>query len=333
MSPSAPDTEGDFHVIRGYTAPQRSYRKDSHMKRIALTTALICALSVITSFAADVLKPYTLAGVVSGSMKDVQKSVSEALTVKGFAIAGSYTPAADETLGVICVTHPLLSKHATAAGGLLGFASTLRVGLNTTDDGVAVSYTTPAYWGNAYYRKAYSDIDADYATLDKALRAALGTTGADTFESYGSKKGLKAAKLQKYHYMMSMPYFDDVVKLAKKSTYDELVKRVEARVIDNPDAALVYAVKSDDQKMALFGIALTGEKGEKKFLPKIDLAQPRATPFLPYELLVLEDSAVMLHGKYRIALSFPDLSMGTFMKIVSTPGDIADAMRALVEEK
>ena len=303
------------------------------MRRSLLTSALVCFLAVSSTFAADKLKPYTLAGVVSGTMEAAEQRISEALAGKGFQVAGSYTPAADDTLGVICVSHPLLRKHAAKAGGLLGFAATLRVGLHATEDGVAVSYTTPAYWGNAYYRKAYTTVEADYVTLDTSLRAAFTTTGVDTFEAYGSKKGLKASKLQKYHYMMSMPHFDNVVKLAKKSTYAELVKRIEARVTDNPDAALVYAVKFEEQKMALFGIALTGEEGEKKFLPVIDFAQPRATPFLPYELLVLEDRAVMLHGKYRIALSFPDLSMGTFMKIVSTPGKIAATMRSLVEDK
>jgi hypothetical protein len=47
---------------------------------------------------------------------------------------------------------------------------------------------------------------------------------------------------------------------------------------------------------------------------------------------VLDDRVVSLHGKYRIALSFPDLGMGRFMKIMSTPGDIADAQRTLAEK-
>ena len=303
------------------------------MTRRLLTSALVSLLVVLNTVAADTLKPYTLAGVISGTMEDAEQRVSEALTDKGFAVVGSYSPAGDDTLGVICVSHPLLRKHVATTGGLLGFAATLRVGLNATDGDVAVAYTTPAYWGNAYYRKAYADVATDYGTLDTSLRAALKVAGAETFEPYGSAKGIKSSKLQKYHYMMSMPHFDDVVTLAKDSTYTDLVKRIEARVVDSPDAALVYAVKFEEQKMALFGIALTGEAGEKTFLPVIDFAQPRATPFLPYELLVLEDRAVMLHGKYRIALSFPDLSMGTFMKIVSTPGKIAATMRSLVEAK
>jgi hypothetical protein len=131
--------------------------------------------------------------------------------------------------------------------------------------------------------------------------------------------------------MIAMPYFDDVVVLAKKTSYAEAVKRIEARTKDNPSASLVYSVKFPEQNMALFGIALNGKNGEQKFLPKIDMASPRHTPFLPYEVLVEEHRTVMLHGKYRIALSFPDLTMGTFMKIMSTPDDIADDMRKLVE--
>jgi hypothetical protein len=39
----------------------------------------------------------------------------------------------------------------------------------------------------------------------------------------------------------------------------------------------------------------------------------------------------MLHGRFRIALSFPDLKMGTFTKIMSSPGDIQDLLERIVE--
>jgi hypothetical protein len=39
----------------------------------------------------------------------------------------------------------------------------------------------------------------------------------------------------------------------------------------------------------------------------------------------------MLHGRFRIALAFPDLTMGTFTKIMSTPGNIQDLLEQLVE--
>ena len=41
--------------------------------------------------------------------------------------------------------------------------------------------------------------------------------------------------------------------------------------------------------------------------------------------------ASMLHGRYRIALHWPELSMGTFSKIMSTPGNVEDYMKALTK--
>lgn len=303
------------------------------MKQIVIGMITLCTLATISVSATEPLKPYILAGIQQGDLAQVQTSVSEWLREKGFELVGTYSPAQDDTLSVICLTHPLLREHAAKSGGLLGFSASLRVGLHQTEAGVEVAYMTPQYWGNAYYRKGYSEVEADYNLMDKALQEALGHLEETSFTPFGSKKGLSAKKLQKYHYMMSMPYFDDVAVLQDDLPYEEAISRIESRAGENSDADIVYAIKFPEQKMALYGIALTGEKGEQKFLPKIDFKEPRHTPFLPYELLVLEDQAVMLHGKYRIALSFPDLTMGTFMKIMSTPGDIENTLRELVTDK
>jgi len=66
-------------------------------------------------------------------------------------------------------------------------------------------------------------------------------------------------------------------------------------------------------------------------MPIIDIDNPKHTAFLPYEILVMNGEVHMLHGRYRIALSFPDLTMGTFTKIMSTPGDIENAFIQLVQ--
>jgi len=39
----------------------------------------------------------------------------------------------------------------------------------------------------------------------------------------------------------------------------------------------------------------------------------------------------MLHGRFRFALHWPELKMKTFTKIMSSPGDVEDAMKTLVE--
>ena len=66
-------------------------------------------------------------------------------------------------------------------------------------------------------------------------------------------------------------------------------------------------------------------------MPIIDIGTPKHTAFLPYEVLVVGKKVHMLHGRYRIALSFPDLTMGTFSKIMSTPGDIEELLEQLVK--
>jgi hypothetical protein len=130
--------------------------------------------------------------------------------------------------------------------------------------------------------------------------------------------------------MIGMPKFDKVVAIARKSDHDQMVKRIRKNLASKLGGSiLVYEVSYPGKNLTLFGVGLWGKKGEKKFLPVIDSKQPRHVAFMPYELLVMKDRVVMLHGRFRIALSFPDLTMGTFMKIVSTPGDIVNSMRIL----
>lgn len=293
-----------------------------------MKSSLLCALFSVLTVGVGVaapLKPYVLAGTESGTVAEVQAVLTEALTRQGFAVVGAYSPMDDENLGVICVTHPALKDAVAAAGGLRGFASVLRVGLHHRDGAVEVAYTTPAYWCNAFFQDDYDTCESAVDDVDAALQQAMGGLDTATMKPFGSGKGLDARKLRKYHYMMAMPYLDDVEVLDKGSSYSNAVERIRTAAGDD----LVYAITYPEPEMALFGIALRGDKGERKFLPTIDFGEPRHTPFLPYELLVLKDRVVMLHGKYRIALSFPDLTMGTFMKIMSTPGDIADAMKAI----
>ncbi len=301
------------------------------MKTSRLISVLLSLLPAICS--AEGLSPYILAGIDQGTRQEVEARIEEHLIAADFEVVGSYSPADDETLGVICITHEELKTAAAAAGGLRGFAAVLRVGFHQTEDGIKVSYTNPLYWGNAYWEKDYPQVEALYEQLDKDLRQVFADLPATLFSPFGSKKGVPAKKLSKYHYMISMPYFHSVQKLDTGSSYQDAVTRIESRAAAEDSAVkIVYSIKFPEQEMALYGTALTGENGESKFLPKIDFEEPRHVPFLPYEMLVLKDQVVSLHGKFRIALSFPDLSMVTFMKIVSTPGDIADAQRSVAKK-
>ena len=127
-----------------------------------------------------------------------------------------------------------------------------------------------------------------------------------------------------------MPYFSDPVVLNEFPSFEEGVKTIENALISKAgNTKLVYKLIYNNAKVAVFGVGLLNkEDGESYFLPIIGEDHVAA---LPYEIILQDKVATMLHGKYRLALHWPDLTMGTFMKIMSTPGDIEDTLEALCQ--
>lgn len=302
------------------------------MKKL-LIFLFIFSLMISVQANTDRLKPYILAGVEAGEIDTIVTKTETLLTENGFNAIGKYSPMKDPNRIVIIATHKLLTDPVEKFGGLHALAAVMRFGIIKSGDNFEISYTNPVYWGNAYYRKKFPEVENSYNELSRILLGMFGSLSEVKNLPYGSKKGVKVKKLRKYHYMIFMPYFDDVVKLAKKTDYDSVIKKIEenfAKKIGGVEK--VYRIDFPGKQLTLFGGALFGKKGESKFLPKIDKKDPRHVTFMPYEFLVMKDRVVMLHGKFRIALSFPDLSMGTFMKIVSTPGNIADYFKDIVRK-
>jgi hypothetical protein len=157
-------------------------------------------------------------------------------------------------------------------------------------------------------------------------------TGQFSGKDFGSEKGIEIEDLRKYRYMFGMPRFDDPVDLNKFSDYDDAVTKIDANIASGiENVTLVYTLEIPNERLKLYGFALGGEEGESAFVPKIDISDPKHTAFLPYEMLVMDGRVVMPHGRFRIALSFPDLTMGTFTKIMSTPGDITDMLETVTK--
>jgi hypothetical protein len=302
------------------------------MKNLLLP--MLISVLFISSFADDSrLKPYIMAGIEKGELPAITGKIENALNENGFTILGKYSPMQEPTRLVIVASHDLLTEPVKKFGGLCAFAAVIRFGIYKNGDNVEVSYTNPRYWGNAFYRKSFPDVEKNYEKLNERLAGMFSFLSGVKNMPYGSEDGLAVSKLRKYHYMVFMPYFDDVVMLAKNTDYDSVLRKIEENFSKKIGGVeKVYRIDFPGQQLTLFGGALFGADGEAKFIPKIDKKDPRHIAFMPYEFLVMKDMVVMLHGRFRIALSFPDLSMGTFMKIVSTPGNIADYFEDLVKK-
>jgi len=155
-------------------------------------------------------------------------------------------------------------------------------------------------------------------------------------EAFGSEKGLTVKKLRDYKYVpggfipMPMPKFDDVDELAEFASHEEAVQVIDAGLTDNESVSLVYKVVIPGSDAVLYGVGIhDGDGADETVMGTTDQEELKATPHLPYELLVTGNKAIALRGKFRIAQSFPDLSMGTFMKIRNAPGAIEKTLQAV----
>ena len=298
------------------------------MKFIKTFTLIVLFLSS-NNLGAQNLKPYILAAKSDASLEEISTVVKTNLTEAGLDVIGEYSPAKDDNRIVLIVTSDELKNAVKISGGLSGFASVLRVGLTIENDLVNISYTNPIYWGNAYYRNDYENVQAFYIAVTEKITSALSSVGEIQNLPFGSEDGIKEKSLKKYRYMIGMEKFDDVAKLNEFESYEEAVNIIDENLINSDD--LIYSIEFPEEKLKLYGIAIGGEKGEEHFLPIIDILTPQHTAFLPYELLIVDKKVVMLHGRFRIAVSFPDLTMMTFSKIMSTPGDINEVLKGYTQ--
>ena len=193
----------------------------------------------------------------------------------------------------------------------------MRVSVTAVAGKVQVAYTNTAWMAGAYR------MGTDLADVAAALGATLGTG-----TPFGAKEGFTSKQLGSYHYMMMMPYFTDQVVLATYASQAEALEKVEKGLAQAKGVRRISRVDVPGKEQSLFSVAiLDGPGSDATVMKATDTAQWRHTAHLPYEFLVSGGKVRMLHGKFRIAQSFPDLTMGTFMKISGAPAGIEDAIK------
>ena len=283
-----------------------------------LAVVAIVAAGTVAAAKDAVLRPYVLASEKPGVVADVAAQTRSALVQAGFEVAGEYPVSASAHV-IVITSDALRAAAAKTPDG--GFGAANRVSVTQAGDTVQVAYTNPAWMANAYR------MPAEPEGVGAALEKALGR-----IEEFGSKSGFTAKSVRSYHYMMMMPYFDDQVVLGTFASRAEAVAKLEAGLAASKEAKLIYRVDVPGTEQSLFGVAILAGEGADDAVMKItDTGARRHTAHLPYEVLVAGGRVAMLHGKFRIAQSFPDLTMGTFMKISGAPDGIAKALGALLK--
>jgi len=255
--------------------------------------------------------------VAGGSAQSAASAVETKLKNAGFKVVGKYFPRNLAGHGVVVATDEAMLNEVGSVGGNAVLGAAIRVGVKA--DG-SVAYTNPDYWYRAYFRRSFDKKEGAVKELQARLQDAL-----------GAGKGLggdeSAGNLVNYRYMIGMERLDSSKnKLAEYGSFAEALKTVRDNLAKGTGkTAKIYEVVMADRKLAVFGVALNeGDNSDGEWLKKIDMQDHIAG--LPYEIYVVNNEVGSPHGRFRIALAFPDVGMGQFMRISSLPTVIMETM-------
>lgn len=316
------EREWDFGRIMQETMLHKTIRQ---MKKV-----LILLLFFVTlQFTAVAVAPYYEMGQIDDAMDAVEARMTKQLNDGGFQVFGKYNPGNNEKLAVIAFTNETLLEMAPSAVERGAIASMLKVGLLADGNKVRVILLNPMYLFHAVFRSHMAD-EAFADVVDTVAQQAMRALHIEGSEPLAMGGDLEIKKLWKYNYMIGMAKFDTPVVLNEFESFEAGVetirKNLEAGV---GQSVCVYEKVWGDKKVAVFGVGmLNPSDGEAHFLPIIGESHAAA---MPYEIVLENRKATMLHGRYRFALHWPELTMGTFTKIMSTPGDVKRLMKAVTQ--
>jgi len=263
------------------------------IKNIIFSIATIVLLSS-GLFAAGEVKDGKVSAYLEGSLQSVS-AVESALSSAGFEVLAKDT---NGDLTTVVFTCPTLKKLASKPNR--GFAAVLRVLVDKSDN--LISITNPLYFEKAFLQDDYDENSA------KKVLAKLNAAFAGLKDS---SDNLKYSKIGHYHFMMGMPYYEDMDTVAK-----------------GDNAQLIAKVQASGKALFTLNLGanqtLIGFKLDDDVASFVDTIGKKNGSVLPYTVLIEGGKAKILAPKYDIALSYPSLKMGQFMQISATPGKIED---------
>ena len=289
------------------------------MRKILGTLALLLISPLVWA-----VSPYIYGDRVNGGdLNTVMTTVEAKLSRAGFQLVGRHTPPGLPGYGVVVVTDRDLLKAIQVLGGAAIVGAGIRVGVKS--DGT-VSYINPDYWYRAYFRKQFRLVERHVAAVRERLARALGRG-----EPFGGE--VAAKDLPDYQYMFGMEGFEsDKNFLMEHLEFEDAVKTIQENLARGvAQTAKVYEVILPEKKIAVFGVAMNDPKeGEGWWVKTIGADNIAA---LPYEIYVVNNRVNHLFARYRIALGWPAVGMGTFMRIVEAPGIIRDTLKTVAGDR
>ena len=294
------------------------------IKFLMIGASLFYAASGIAADAK--LMTYILAEKKAGDVATVTAATKAKLSKAGFEIVGEYSPYDTATI-LIVTNNTLKANAANSEFGAYGAAQ--RVTITKADNEVQVAFTNPTYMSHAYRMKG------DLAGVTAKFKSILGDQG-----EFGPDEGVTAKDLRDYQYKWLMPYFDDPLELVDYGNQKIAIEKVEALLGKNNKMGVtkVYRIDIAGKEETVIGVSMAGPgkldcSGDKYIMKEIDFKKLKSTGHLPYEIVISKGKVYALPAEFRIAISFPDLSMmgsNSFMSIMCAPLAIQEALTVAV---
>lgn len=254
--------------------------------------------------------------VTPGDAQAVMKLVEAKLTKSGFKVIGKYSPVGLPDVGVLVVTDNAMLGTVKSLGGENIVGATIHIAVKS--DG-SVSYMNPDYWYRAFFRNGFKAAERTVKNLQGRLAKALGAQG-----TYGGD--VAQTDLPAYQYMFGMEGFEsDKNLLLEHLSFEDAVKTIQSNLERGvAKTSKVYEVVIPEKKIAVFGVAMNDPKEGEGWWTKVIGTDNIAA--LPYEIYVVGPQASHLFARYRIALGWPEVGMGQFMRIVEAPYIIQETL-------
>ena len=231
------------------------------------------------------------------------------LESNGFNVVGEYDAMDNPKYHVIAFTNDTLKTEASKENR--GFAGVSKVLVSDKDK--KLIFTNPEYFLRAFMQDDYQEQTAK--SVSSSLVSAFGKMefSTDTLED---------DDISGFHFMIGQPYYEEMEEIAEGKN---LLKNLE----NNAGKNIVFKLQMKNS--TLVGVAMPTKDGESAYIPEIKGEKNAA--FLPYMILIEDNKAKIMHAKYYLAIAYPNLSMGEFMSISSTPDAIQDYLTSLFFSK
>ena len=224
------------------------------------------------------------------------KQIIADLENAGFEVLATTPLDKSATLHAITFTSTTLKEMASK--DTRGFIGVMKVLVD--DKNKFVNMTNPLYFAKAYMQKDF-DKSGALEVLDALNEAFEGLKDSRDIQAFDD--------LVNFHFMVSMPYYQEMLIVGKGDNKELLAKAQQS-------GKTLFSL-SLPSGGTLLGFKLSKRTGT--FIKKIGL---KNAGVLPYLIMIEKGEAKVLDPKYDIALHYPELSMNTFSSIATAPGAI-----------